>query len=608
MPMTTAHAPVALFVYNRLESTRRTVEALLANEGASRSDVFIYSDGARGERDAEAVAAVRGYVRTIRGFGKITIVERDRNFGLSNNIVDGVTAIVNERGRIIVLEDDLVTASNFLRYMNEALEKYRSSPAVFSITGYSFTDDAKGVGSTYFLPMTSSWGWATWADRWSRFRKDPGPVLEKLKDPAYRKRFDLNDSYAFSRLVSLSAGGKVDSWAVFWHATAVENGGLTLYPARRLVQNIGHDGSGTHCASGRVERAVEPFDYSLSEEIGEDRRSRLAVERSLRSRTRPRLPEIVVRVHRKLRGWRGRKRVLVTGARGFLGRNAALAFSSRGWSVTGVGHGAWARGEQERFGLSGWIEADVGIDSLRRCGEGFDVILHCAGGGSVGASFEDPPGDYRRTVESTEAVLEHMRASCPGARLIFPSTPAVHGDCGDAAIRESDARNPVSPYGAHKQRAEDLCLSHASQFGLDVSIIRFFSIYGPGLRKQLLWDACNKLDAGAGIAEFWGTGDETRDWLHVDDAVSLILKVADGDRVTVVNGGTGEGRTIRETLETLKRALNATAEIVFNGNRRSGDPVHYRADVSRALALGWRPQVPFADGISRYARWYRERG
>ena len=297
-------------------------------------------------------------------------------------------------------------------------------------------------------------------------------------------------------------------------------------------------------------------------------------------------------------------RVLVTGAHGFLGRHAARAFARRGAEVTGLGHGAWAEDERRAFGVGRWLAADVTAQALERVGGDFDAIVHCAGPGSVGRSFEDPEGDRARTVDTTAAVLEHVRRSCPRAALIFPSTPAVHGDRDDAPIRETDPMSPVSPYGAHKRIAEELCRDYAARHGLAIAIIRFFSVYGPGLEKQLLWDACAKLAAGGDTAEFSGTGEETRDWIHVDDATDLILAAADAGRAMTINGGSGERYTIRETLELLRRALGARARLAFDGRVRAGDPRHYWADIARATALGWRPAVRLADGVADYAAWY----
>jgi UDP-glucose 4-epimerase len=300
------------------------------------------------------------------------------------------------------------------------------------------------------------------------------------------------------------------------------------------------------------------------------------------------------------------KCALITGAHGFLGRHAGVAFSKSGYTVTGIGHGSWRRDEYLRFGITKWIGSDVTLDALRQINDNYDVIFHCCGGGSVGYSVLNPFDDYQKTVASTAAVLEYMRLHNPRAKLIYPSTPAVNGDYGDLPIVETSGGKPVSPYGLHKKMSEDICRSYQAFFKLSISIIRFFSIYGPGLRKQLLWDACNKFASNTDVVEFWGTGSETRDWLYIDDATSLVIAVANTEQSVVVNGGTGEKHTISETLEILKKSLSATATVSFNGKLRIGDPLHYWADVSKASAIGWRPSTPFSEGITKYTTWYRD--
>jgi UDP-glucose 4-epimerase len=165
---------------------------------------------------------------------------------------------------------------------------------------------------------------------------------------------------------------------------------------------------------------------------------------------------------------------------------------------------------------------------------------------------------------------------------------------------------PISPYGYHKRIVEELLESYSRSFGIRVGIIRFVSIYGPGLTKQLLWDASAKLRAAAGgSATFWGTGEETRDWISSDDAAELVLAVARSDRdILVVNGASGQRTTVQQVLEMLKRALDANTDVRFNGTVREGDPRFYHADIAEALALGWKPALPLTEGIEQYARWY----
>ena len=301
------------------------------------------------------------------------------------------------------------------------------------------------------------------------------------------------------------------------------------------------------------------------------------------------------------------KTVLVTGAYGFLGRNIAAAFKSMGWRVLAVGHGEWSSDEYRGFGINQWVRSDITLEALNLFPGDIDLIVHCAGSGSVGYSLQQPMDDFQKTVDSTLAVLEYMRLHQPAAKLVYPSSAAVYGQQDNRPIREDEPLTPVSPYGCHKKIAEELCASYAGSFGLNITIVRFFSIYGEGLRKQLLWDACARLASETGKLEFFGTGEETRDWLHISDAVSLIALLArTGDSFVIINGAGGVKVTIREILTTLARQFGRTEPICFNGAGRPGDPHFYHADITRALNLGWKPSVFLAEGAASYVRWFKE--
>src|ERR1700730_15279843 len=217
------------------------------------------------------------------------------------------------------------------------------------------------------------------------------------------------------------------------------------------------------------------------------------------------------------------KSVLVTGGFGFLGRAVAQEFHARGCRVHGLGRGHWPAEDARQHGFASWLDAGVSLSSLMNLKDPIDVVVHCAGGSSVGYSVENPLEDFSKTVLGTADLLEFLRLNSPSTRLVYPSSAAVYGAKDDVPIRETDSLTPISPYGFHKKIVEDLLTCHARNYGIKVVIIRFFSIYGPGLTKQLLWDAGLKLRAaGSGEAVFWGTGEETRDWINSSDAASLV--------------------------------------------------------------------------------------
>ena len=239
-------APVTLFVYNRPDHTRRTIEALKTNILANESNLIIFSDAPKADAQSENVLEVRKYIRKIEGFKSLTIIERETNFGLARSIIDGVTTIVNKFGRIIVLEDDMVTSPYFLTYMNEALEKYADDESVVSIHGYVYPVK-QSLPEAFFLPGADCWGWATWSRGWTCFNSDGQFLLDELKRRKLIRAFDFNGAYPFSKMLEGQIKGKNDSWAVRWYASAFLEDKLTLYPGRSLVHNIGNDNSGTHC-------------------------------------------------------------------------------------------------------------------------------------------------------------------------------------------------------------------------------------------------------------------------------------------------------------------------------------------------------------------------
>ena len=240
-------APIVLFVYNRLWHTQQTVKALQKNELANQSELFIYSDAPKNENAVNSVAEIREYIKTIDGFKKITIIEREKNWGLANSIIDGVTKVVNDYGRVIVLEDDLVTSPYFLKFMNDNLEIYKDESSVASIHGYIYP--IENLPNSFFIKGADCWGWATWKERWSVFESDGQKLLDELLSRNIQKEADFNNSYGFTKMLKNQIAGKNNSWAVRWYVSTFLKDMLTLYPGKSYVQNIGNDSSGTHCST-----------------------------------------------------------------------------------------------------------------------------------------------------------------------------------------------------------------------------------------------------------------------------------------------------------------------------------------------------------------------
>lgn len=298
--------------------------------------------------------------------------------------------------------------------------------------------------------------------------------------------------------------------------------------------------------------------------------------------------------------------VLITGGAGFLGRACAQEYKQRGHRVTGIGHATWTSDAATATGYASWHTANVDSASLSELKGEFDVVVHCAANGSVPYSLAHPLEAFKRTVQTTAEVLEFCRKRPNPPLVVYPSSAAVYGTAPDRPLTESAPSNPVSPYGYHKRMAEDLLASYARHHGVHSAVIRFFSIYGPGLDKQLLWDAATKLCSGSEMVTFWGTGEETRDWIHVRDAARLVVKAGRmTESFSVINGGSGKRVTVKETLCLLRDHLMSNSKITFNGLMRTGDPRFYHANMTQAEQMNWSPTVKLADGLKEYAEWFR---
>lgn len=240
-------APIVLFTYNRPWHAKCTVEALKKNEFADKSELVIYSDGPKDEKDLGQVSKVRDFLHKISGFKAVEVIERDKNIGLANSVITGVTDVVNQYGRIIVLEDDLVSEPDFIKFMNMALDKYEEYNQVMQISGYMFDVDIDTKTDAIFLPLISSWGWATWKRAWEKFIPDTEGYKELKNNKLLRQKFNVEGSYDYFNMLESQLKGEVNSWAIKWYLNVFMRQGLTLFPKRSLVKNIGFDGSGTHC-------------------------------------------------------------------------------------------------------------------------------------------------------------------------------------------------------------------------------------------------------------------------------------------------------------------------------------------------------------------------
>ena len=298
----------------------------------------------------------------------------------------------------------------------------------------------------------------------------------------------------------------------------------------------------------------------------------------------------------------------VIGGNGFVGTHLVDVLVAAKWNVVVIDPRVAAAGALLHIGTGGtlWALKDTVSKSVLDAAKGLvgdaDQIFHLGGSSSVGAAAADPLEDFELTVKSTATVLNWLVGG-PRTRVTYISSAAVYGDGEAVPISEKRPIHPISIYGVHKALAEQLLQSYGDLNGIPYSIVRFFSLYGPGLSKQLLWEACRRLCEGD--ASFGGTGAELRDWLHVDDAVRLMMHAALADsKALVVNGATGVATRNDVVIAELRQALASAANVRFSGESRPGDPRSLVADVTRAHSLGFEPEVSLKEGLADYVRWF----
>jgi len=238
-------APIALFVYNRPDHTRRTLNYLQKNVLAEESRLFIFSDGARTEADQVKVEQVRQLAKEVTGFKSVKVISSKQNKGLANSIIDGVSQLIKEYGKVIVFEDDLLSSPYTLEYFNEALTRYATEEKVMHIGAYMFDLNDESLPETFFYRIATSWGWATWARAWKDFEPDIDKLIGQF-DKQKIHQFSIDGTMNFWKQVQEFKTGKNNSWAIRWYASIFLKGGLTLNPSHSLVHNIGHDGTGVH--------------------------------------------------------------------------------------------------------------------------------------------------------------------------------------------------------------------------------------------------------------------------------------------------------------------------------------------------------------------------
>ena len=306
----------------------------------------------------------------------------------------------------------------------------------------------------------------------------------------------------------------------------------------------------------------------------------------------------------------GKMRVLVLGGLGFVGRHLCLALSNGGAIVYALGHGTIPQSEINAWGIHHWVDSKISLDVLLEHFKNiqFGAVIHCAGSGAVSLAYQQPLEDYHRSVTSVLAGLEFVRTTqTKETRFVLASSAAVYGNQ-NTELTENSILKPISPYGLHKQAAENICAEYSQYFGVKSSLVRLFSVYGAGLQKQLLWDAANKFKIAN--CSFFGTGNEKRDWIHVDDAARLLSEAAlkDQSDFEIYNGCNYQAST-SEVLTVLAKSMRVDLTPRFNNEEHIGNPKFLIGNNEKAVKLlNWTPAISLQDGLASYAQWLNEKG
>jgi dTDP-glucose 4,6-dehydratase/UDP-glucose 4-epimerase len=296
-------------------------------------------------------------------------------------------------------------------------------------------------------------------------------------------------------------------------------------------------------------------------------------------------------------------KIIVFGSNGFIGSHIASYFHDLGNTIIGCD---LFDGEKKYHEFH---KLDIGNLNLNELFSNyqFDYCINAAGSGDVNKSINQTYEDFDSNVSFTFKILDALRKTNSSCKYLHISSAAVYGNPVEIPICESHTLKPISPYGWHKLMSEQICQEHFELFGIHSAIIRPFSVYGPGLKKQLFWDVFNKLKNNDNKLELWGIGNETRDFVYIDDLVKSIELVILNSTMNaeVYNIGSGEMSLISDTVKLFLELLEMKNEITFNGISRVGNPLNWQADISKINALGFNPSVHLENGLSHLANWLK---
>ena len=300
-------------------------------------------------------------------------------------------------------------------------------------------------------------------------------------------------------------------------------------------------------------------------------------------------------------------RILITGAGGFLGSHICQYFGERQYSILPMGRFSGNKKKKlHDFGIRNICETTLPSEVLLEVLSEFkpNLIIHCAGSSSVPASVENPYDDFKKNADTLAFILESIRKESPESSFVLLSSAAVYGNPMILPIKETTSCKPISPYGYHKQICEILADEYSSLFGIQMAVLRIFSAYGNGLQKQVIFDLCNKFASDDPVIEVYGTGNETRDFIHAFDVAQAIECIYNSHGKGIFNVSSGVQTSIHQIIGLIKEMSDSDKHVRYSGKIRMGDPLHWCADIDKISALGFRQKVSLHEGIKNYCRWF----
>jgi len=296
-------------------------------------------------------------------------------------------------------------------------------------------------------------------------------------------------------------------------------------------------------------------------------------------------------------------KVLIIGSEGFIGHNCVVYFQQLGWEIYGCDLVDYPRGAYNYTKLSRLQPSFDEVFSKTI----YDVCINTAGNGSVPVSIEHPLTDFDANCTDVIRILELIRLKNKDCKYLHLSSAAVYGDPQKLPITENDEPRPISPYGFHKQVSELLCKEYQQLYKIPIAIVRPFSIYGPGLRKQLFWDLYQKCKPQPSELLLWGTGNESRDFIYITDLIVALHLILERSAMKghIYNLANGTEITTRQAAQAFLDSYDGSISLHFNGEKRIGDPINWKADITEIQNLGYSAKVNLDAGVSEYVNWLK---